>query len=66
MNTKEKNNSTKRLEINSRKLSEMGGEYILSAVEIKNYNDISLSFEKLFYDNNSAWDIYLYKIKSND
>lgn len=40
----------------------MGGEYIFSAVEIKNYFENGLQLERVFEDKRSVWRIYLYKI----
>lgn len=52
----------KKLELNTTALKEMGGEYIFSAVEILNYAETGLSFEKTFDTNDSPWKIYLYKV----
>lgn len=51
------------LEINTPHLRTMGGEYVLSAVEILNYEENALSFEGKFSDSLSYWDIYLYKVQ---
>ncbi|HEY8444295.1 MAG TPA: DUF6044 family protein [Clostridia bacterium] len=56
------NNRPVTLNINTAKLKEMGGEYILSAVEIKNYNELNLNFEGLFTTPQSYFNIYLYKV----
>ena len=50
------------LEINTAALMKMGGEYILSAVPITNYDDIHLKFLNKFSDKEAMWDIYLYKL----
>lgn len=50
------------LELNASHLRTMGGEYVLSAVEILNYKDNELSFEGKFSDSLSYWDIFLYKV----
>lgn len=50
------------LDIDTAKLKEMGGEYIFSAVEIKNYEDLNLNFEGLFTTPKSYFSIYLYKV----
>jgi hypothetical protein len=60
--TKKTNKKIENLEINTDALKKLGGEYIISAIEIVNYNENNLKFLKVFKDNNSAWDIYLYKI----
>jgi hypothetical protein len=52
----------KNLELNTAALKEMGGEYIFSAVEIMNYAENNLSFEKAFLNKDSPWKIYLYKV----
>ncbi|MCX6583325.1 MAG: DUF6044 family protein [Candidatus Aminicenantes bacterium] len=52
----------KNLEINSAAMKEMGGEYIFSAVEIRNYAQNRLSFERIFESKESPWKIYLYKV----
>ena len=62
MNTKDKNNKLNNLDLNTPELSLLGVEYLLSSVEIKNYKEINLIFEKLFQNNESAWDIYLYRL----
>jgi hypothetical protein len=52
----------KNLEINSKAMKEMGGQYIFSAVEIANYAQNGLSFERIFESSESPWRIYLYKV----
>lgn len=59
---KEKNLKIKSLDLNTKALKEMGGEYIFSAVEILNYAENGLSFEKTFERKDSPWKIYLYKV----
>lgn len=49
------------LDINTAKLKEMGGEYIFSAVEIKNYQQLNLSFEGVFTTPQSYFKVYLYQ-----
>ena len=39
----------------------MGGEYIFSAVEIKNYKDNDLEYLKVFDNESSGWKVYLYR-----
>jgi hypothetical protein len=61
-----KKNSTKvlkRLELQPYKLKELGGEYIFSALPIKNAAQNQLELENIFHSNSSAWTIYLYKLK---
>ena len=50
------------LDINTEKLKEMGGDYILSAVEIKNYNELGIQFEGAFTTPKSYFNIHLYKV----
>lgn len=40
----------------------IGGRFLLSAVPLDVSGQPNLRFEKLFRDNESAWDIYLYKV----
>jgi hypothetical protein len=61
-----KKNSTKvlkQLELQPSKLKELGGEYIFSALPIKNAAQNQLELENIFHSNSSAWTIYLYKLK---
>lgn len=58
-------NSTKvihNLELNTQALKQMGGEYVLSSVPIKNATANNLQFEKAFASKESYWKIYLYKV----
>jgi hypothetical protein len=41
----------------------MGGQYIFSAVPIKNAKENNLLFLKAFEDKESVWKIYLYKVQ---
>lgn len=50
------------LSIDTVVLKKMGGDYVLSAVEITNYDKLNLHYEKFFYDKDSFWEIYLYKV----
>lgn len=49
------------LQLNIGAFKEMGGRYIFSAVEILNYGENNLAFEKAFTHPDSAWKIYLYR-----
>ncbi|MCJ0930140.1 DUF6044 family protein [Virgibacillus halodenitrificans] len=60
--TKERNGAIEDLQINVKALRNMGGEYIFSAVPIKNYEELGLEFEKSFKTETSAWEIWLYKV----
>jgi hypothetical protein len=51
------------LELNIEAFKEMGGEYIFSAVEIKNYQENNLEFIKAFDHEDSAWRVFLYGTK---
>ncbi|UCH93364.1 MAG: hypothetical protein JSV88_24235 [Candidatus Aminicenantes bacterium] len=50
------------MELNTAVLKEMGGEYILAAVEVVNYRENNLKFEKVFKSSESPWTIYLYRV----
>jgi len=50
------------LSINTEVLQEMGCQYIFSAVKILNAEDLNLNFEKLFRSNQSAFEIYVYRL----
>jgi hypothetical protein len=52
----------KNMELNTAALKEMGGEYIFSAVEILNYKENNLKFERVFKHSESPWRIYLYRV----
>jgi len=60
--TKEENLVVRNLELNTRILTEMGCRYIISSVEIKNYQNNNLYFKNLYVSDKSAWNIFLYKI----
>ncbi|UOQ44019.1 DUF6044 family protein [Halobacillus salinarum] len=51
------------LDIRTKPLEELGGDYILSGLPIKNYKSLGLSFEHAFQNEQSPWKVYLYKIK---
>jgi hypothetical protein len=51
-----------RLDIDVHALAQLGGRYILSAVEIGNANALGLALEKVFERNDSPWRIYLYRV----
>ncbi|MFC2145932.1 DUF6044 family protein [Acidobacteriota bacterium] len=52
----------KHLDLNTEALKAMGGEYIFSAVEILNYQENYLKFERVFKRKDSPWQIYLYTV----
>lgn len=60
--TKDKDKEIDSLELNTDKLKQLGGEYILSAVKINNSDENNLKLLKIFEDKESPWKIYLYKV----
>jgi len=62
MYTKFRKKVINNLNLNTNILKEMGCEYIFSAVEISNNKDNNLNLLRIFEDNKSTWQIYLYKI----
>ncbi|UCH92870.1 MAG: hypothetical protein JSV88_21595 [Candidatus Aminicenantes bacterium] len=52
----------KHLDLDTDALKAMGGEYIFSAVEILNYQENNLKFERVFQRKESPWKIYLYNV----
>jgi hypothetical protein len=61
--TKNYDRKIKHLELNTKALKDLGGEYIFSAVEIKNYKENNLQFLRVFEEKDSLWRIFLYKVK---
>lgn len=51
------------IDIDTDGLKDLSVEYIFSSYKIKNFEENNLELLKLFQDQDSAWDIYLYKIK---
>ncbi|WP_407058207.1 DUF6044 family protein [Tigheibacillus jepli] len=51
------------MDIDTKVLQQMGGEYILAALPINNYRDIGLSFERSFVTKAGYWKVYLYKVR---
>ncbi|ULT56413.1 DUF6044 family protein [Neobacillus drentensis] len=51
------------LQLNTDVFKQMGGEYIFSAVPIMNANENNLELQKTFIQKDSAWKIYLYRVK---
>jgi hypothetical protein len=51
------------LQLNTTEFKNMGGQYIFSAVPIINAKENGLQFEKAFDQKDSAWRVYLYKVK---
>ena len=63
----EKKNETYPININlnTSALYGMGGKYILSTYEIKNYKENNLEHLNVFDDPRSIWKIYLYRVDAN-
>ena len=53
----------KNLELNSAQIKNLGGEYIFSAAEIENYQQTGLTFLTRITDDESPWEIFLYKVE---
>ncbi|MGX8177164.1 DUF6044 family protein [Exiguobacterium artemiae] len=60
--TKTNQKPVRQLDIDTVQLKRMGGNYLLSAVPIRNASSIGLKLEKTFRDAQSAWIIYLYRV----
>ena len=54
--------SVNNLDINTKALKELGCEYILSAVDIKNYKDLNLAYLNSYTTDQSYWNIRVYKL----
>lgn len=52
--------SLKNFDFNTSEFKSMGGQYLFSAIEIENAEQIGLHLEKTFDRDDSAWKIYLY------
>lgn len=63
---KDDNIKIRNLELNTKALKDMGGEYIFSATEIMNYKDNNLKYLRVFENDKSQWRIYLYKVCLTD
>ncbi|HOO54506.1 MAG TPA: DUF6044 family protein [Methanothrix sp.] len=63
INTKDKQVNIRHLKLNTTALKNMGGLYVLSAVEILNYEDNNLELLRTFESDASPWKIRLYMIK---
>lgn len=62
LNYKKNNVVIDRLDLNIDALKSMGGQYIVSAVRINPKNNPEYSLMKVFTNEKSAWDIYLYRV----
>ncbi|MBP1970690.1 hypothetical protein J2Z83_002826 [Virgibacillus natechei] len=60
--TKDRNDPIEQLDINTEALQDLGGDYILSAVPIENYQELGLGAENVFENNQSPWQIWLYAL----
>lgn len=61
--TKDQSVEVSGLILNTEALKEMGGRYILSAVEILNYEENNLRLLNVFENDKSPWRIYLYQVE---
>ncbi|MEK3990664.1 MULTISPECIES: DUF6044 family protein [Robertmurraya] len=59
---KNSSKTLKNLQLQTSKIKELGGEYVFSALPIKNADENKLQLEKIFQSDSSAWTIYLYKL----
>ncbi|HEY0828039.1 MAG TPA: DUF6044 family protein [Bacilli bacterium] len=62
MFTKKSKTQLHHLQLNSKALAQMGGEYVFSAVKINNNRENHLTFLKAFEHKDTPWRIYLYKV----
>lgn len=60
---KDSNKTIKHLKLNTAQFQKMGGRYIFSSVPILNAENNHLELKKEFSHPESAWKIYLYKVK---
>ena len=51
------------LEFDPRALRELGPDYLLSAVEIRNHRELGLRLERVFERDDSPWQIFLYALE---
>jgi hypothetical protein len=61
--TKDKSSPITKLEFNTEAFKEMGGKYIISTVEIQNYEGNNFEFVRTFENETSPWKVWLYKAK---
>ncbi|GAB4073026.1 DUF6044 family protein [Barrientosiimonas marina] len=62
--TKKSDAELDHLDINTDALARLGGDYVLSAVPIKNHNQNKLAFEQAFENSQSPFKIYLYRVEA--
>lgn len=60
--TKSKHKAIHHLDLNTKVLKKMGGDYILSAVKIENARENDLKLLHVFENHVSVWRIYLYRV----
>ena len=60
--SKKDNTSVSNLELNTTELRNLGCDYIFSAVEIKNYKDLKLSYVNSYTTDQSFYNIRVYKL----
>lgn len=59
---KEDDISVKKLEIDTKVLKELGCEYVISAVDIKNYKELRLDLVNSYSSDESYWNIRVYRL----
>jgi hypothetical protein len=64
--TKKKKGVIRDLDFNTEAFRDMGGRYIFSSVEVKNYKDNKWELLKVFEDNTSPWRIFLYSANQTE
>lgn len=55
--------AVERLDIDTQALRELGADYVLSAVEIRNHAGLGLRLERIFERSDSPWRIHLYALE---
>lgn len=60
---KHQNRSIHHLSLNTEALRALGGQYVLSAVPIRNADQNQLRLERTFTDSDSYWKVWLYRVK---
>lgn len=61
--TKNSKDTIKNLNINTKELKKLGGDYLLSGLPIDNYKEIGLKFETSFEHPDTDWIVYLYYVE---
>lgn len=62
MFTKNRDESIEQLDINTKALEELGGDYIFSALPIENNEELGLELEQTFENDVSPWKVWLYSV----